>query len=221
MCSKRYDSKTILGIGAVAGLMLSAAALDFSLGDRLAHGGLISAAHAAEGGSGKGGPGGSGGSGGSGVHGQQGGSGGAGVPRAPEGGGKPDDTGGGGTSSGGVILGRLSMAKAYQSPKFDPSKIDDPEAPLANLEAYRTILLDGKVYPADGSDPIDVAPTLENLASYLAKVATAAINGDSILTVNGYLEDYQSGVEAAFAATGIDPDALATRVNELVKENRE
>lgn len=127
------------------------------------------------------------------------------ILRGGKGSGDPKKGGSPGSTSA-VKLGRLSMARAYLSPSFDPSKIDDPEAPLAYLDAYKTALEDSANTPV----------TLEQLATYLAGVATAPITGASILEVNTILK-----VTDQFTATGISADALATRVNELVKENRE
>lgn len=121
------------------------------------------------------------------------------------GGREPGGTGGTGSAGGGssAILGRLSMARAYLSPNFDPSKIDDPEAPLANIDAYKTAVELGDT-------------NLDTLAGFLAKVATAPITGASILKVNDML-----GITDAFTATGVDAEALAEQVNTLVKESRD
>jgi hypothetical protein len=225
MKTPHHKSNQLVLAGAVAiGLFAGSLAMDGEIAAGFASIDIISAAHAESGGKGgqpagtgqpadKGGPGGTGGQAGGSKSVDD-------VLRAA-----PDQTGGQGgpdVSSSGVILGRLSMAKAYAAPNFDPARVDDPEAPLANLEAYRTILLEGMVYPADGSEPFAVEATLDNLAEYLAKVATAPIAGDAIETVNSYLDEYQDGgVTAKFDATGISAAELAEKVNELVKENRE
>lgn len=49
-------------------------------------------------------------------------------------------TGGSGSTVSGSKLGRLNMARAFVSPGFDISKIDDPLAPIAQVALYKETL---------------------------------------------------------------------------------
>lgn len=66
-------------------------------------------------------------------------------------GGKPASAGSGssGSSSSATKLGRLSMAKSFLSPGFDITKVDDPDAPIAQIYAYSLVI----AAPLPADDP--------------------------------------------------------------------
>jgi hypothetical protein len=97
---------------------------------------------------------------------------------------------GGGEKITGKDLGRLNMARAFLSPGFDASKIDDPEAPLMQIIAYKDAV------EAGDEDAAILA---------LAKAATAPIKPSTITKLNKILgisefkwdvEDFAAAAEA-------------------------
>ena len=144
-------------------------------------------------GGGKGGQGGQG-SGGQGSGGQ--GSGGQGGKAS-----KAEGSGGGSGSSGisGSDLGRLNMARAFLSPGFDPTKIDDPLAPLKRIIAYSTEIMDGNYKSA---------------AQALADAATAPISEATVTKLNDLL-----GINPSWDGMSLaDFAALAQSLNKNEEE---
>jgi len=96
----------------------------------------------------------------------------------------------------------LVRARTLLDPTFTPS----PDAPVSpnTVGAYERSLT---------TDRAPASPTLENLAQMLAPVTAAPIDADTINQLNLTL-----GVSDQFGATGIQADALATRVNQLVQD---
>jgi hypothetical protein len=106
--------------------------------------GVIVLAQSGGHGGGQGGQGAGGGHGGG--SGGQGGQGQGGQGQGDQGGGKGGHSTGAGSGDNisGKDLGRLNMARAFLSPGFDAAKIDDPEAPLMQIIAYKDALASSK-----------------------------------------------------------------------------
>lgn len=115
--------------------------------------------------------------------------------------GKPASAGGGQVS--GSKLGRLNMARAFMSPGFDITKVDDPLAPIAQISLYRDTITDPY-----SDDALTVAGTALGNAATVNPVTV-----DTITKVNSILKVQTSWTSAQL-------EALATKATEVLTSRR-
>lgn len=124
--------------------------------------------------------------------------------------------GGGGRGGGGTTqaapttssskLGRLNLARAFMSPGFDVTKIDDPLAPLAQIALYKDIM----------TEPGNVtAEDIETAGTALGTVATVnPVTLSTVEKVNDLLQINTSWTEA-------DLLAVAEKATEVLLAGRD
>lgn len=164
--------------GAVAAAVLFAAPLAvnyLNIDDTLATGSAI----AAEGG--KGGPSAKG----------QGGQGGQGAGGASARGGGIKPTASTSSSS---KLGRLNMARAFVSPGFDITKVDDPLAPIAQIALYKDLVTDPVLVDIDAT-----GTALGNVATVSPVTPTTVLKVNELLGISPSLTTDQLAAIAAKA----------------------
>ena len=101
-------------------------------------------------------------------------------------------------------LGRLSMARAFVSPGFDITKVDDPLAPLAQIALYKEIITSDYV----------TWETIEAAGTALGNVATVnPVTLDTIEKVNELL-----GIETSWPDVALE--AVAAKATEVLLARR-
>jgi hypothetical protein len=115
--------------------------------------------------------------------------------------GKPTGAGGGQVS--GSKLGRLSMARAFVSPGFDITKVDDPLAPIAQISLYRDTVTD-----AYSDEALTVAGTALGNAATVNPVTV-----DTVTKLNSILK-----LQTTWTTSQLE--ALATKATEVLVSRR-
>ena len=115
--------------------------------------------------------------------------------------GKPTGAGGGQVS--GSKLGRLNMARAFVSPGFDITKVDDPLAPIAQISLYRDTITD-----TYSDEALTVAGTALGNAATVNPVTV-----DTVTKLNSILK-----LQTTWTTSQLE--ALATKATEVLISRR-